>query len=250
MCYHISRTSTAATLAQRFNAQPAAGVTLPVYHHVSAFVHPALPVVTGQHPGVVQLFSWGLLPEWVKSGEQAAEVATKTLNARGETIYEKPSFRRAAAHQRCLILIDGFFEWMHRGGRKYPFFIRTAAEGPFALGGLWSAWADPATGELFQTCSVVTTEANVLMARIHNTKQRMPLVLPPAHEHLWMQPDLPRAEVEKLMRPIDEAALTAHTVSPLVSRQARENSNVPAVSAPFAYPELAPDGAQKTPAAS
>ncbi|MGB3619108.1 MAG: SOS response-associated peptidase [Catalinimonas sp.] len=235
MCYHVSLTSTAAALAARFNADPPEGTQVPTYHHVSGFAHPRLPVLTNDDPRQIQLFGWGLIPGWVKSEEQAAEMARRTLNARGETIFGKPSFRQAAARRRCLVLIDGFYEWMHRGGKKYPFFIQAGDGAPFAFGGLWEEWADRDTGERHRTCSIITTDANPLMAKIHNTKERMPLVLDRTAEQQWLRSDLERPDVEALIRPLGDDQLRAHTVSPLVSRQAREDTNVPEVWAPYTY---------------
>ncbi|SDL02781.1 Putative SOS response-associated peptidase YedK [Catalinimonas alkaloidigena] len=239
MCYHIALTSPAEALEDRFQAQFPDGVEPPVYHHVSAFAHPEVPVITGDQPQAIQLFRWGLIPGWVKNEDQASDLARMTLNARGDSMFEKPSFKQAAARRRCLILVDGFYEWMHQGGKKYPFFIQVQQQKPFALGGLWETWTDRETGEVVNTCSVVTLDANPLMARIHNTKERMPFVLPHEVERQWIREDLTRPDVEHLMRPVDDGYLRVHTVSPLVSQQARKNTNVPEVHEDYTYAELA-----------
>lgn len=207
MCYHYALQAEIPTLEDRFGASfdnPAFGPD----DHVQAFTHPALPVVASDSPTRLRLFGWGLIPSWARA-EQVADLRRQTPNARAEGIFEKPSFRDAARHRRCLVPATGFFEWKHEGKKKIPYFITTTDGEPFAFGGLWSEWADRQTGKILYTFSIVTTEANPLMAKIHNTKRRMPLILPRQQEAAWLNVRLPQGEVENLLVPFPEEAMRA-----------------------------------------
>jgi putative SOS response-associated peptidase YedK len=186
---------------------------------------------------------WGLIPHWAQSEEKALQIKRYTYNARDDTVFEKPSFRDAILRNRCLVIADGWFEWHHRGGRKYPYYIQLADGKPFAMAGIWSEWKF--SGRSWHTFSIVTTEANPMMAEIHNSKMRMPVILPPERERTWLDRTLPRQEIAKLMRPYDEKLMRAHTVSKLVSTPGADK-NVPAATEPFSYPELSGRGSQTT----
>ena len=116
------------------------------------------------------LLRWGLIPFWAKD----PSIGNRMINARAETVAEKPSYRNAYKHRRCLVLADGFYEWRKEGGGKTPYFISLADDGPFALAGLWENWTDKETGESVQSTTIVTTEANEFMSPLHH---RMPVVL-------------------------------------------------------------------------
>lgn len=215
MCYAVHETSTPEQLAKRFKAQ--AEADFKNYHpaggKVSAFIHPRNAVITGEKPELIQALTWGLIPAWAKP-DKVKDLMNQTLNARAETLFEKPSFRDSARHRRCLVLVDGFYEWQHRpGGKKQPYLITRPDKEPFAIGGVWSEWADPSTGEVMQTFSIVTTDANELMAEIHNTKKRMPLVFAPEVERHWIETDLPLSDVKGLMVPLPEGELVAREVT-------------------------------------
>ena len=116
------------------------------------------------------LLRWGLVPFWAKD----PSIGNRMINARAETVAEKPSYRNAYKHRRCLVLADGFYEWQRQGDTKTPFFISLASGQPFALAGLWENWTDKETGESLQTTTLITTDANEFMAQLHH---RMPVVL-------------------------------------------------------------------------
>jgi putative SOS response-associated peptidase YedK len=116
------------------------------------------------------LLRWGLVPFWAKD----PSIGNRMINARAETVAEKPSYRNAYRHRRCIVLADGFYEWLRRGETKTPFFISLASGQPFALAGLWENWTDKETGESLQTTTLITTDANDFMAQLHH---RMPVVL-------------------------------------------------------------------------
>jgi len=222
---------------KRFSAVFLEEVPFKRQYHASSFDLPKLPVITNEQPTQIQLFTWGLIPFWVKDQKTAEEVRLKTMNARAESIFEKPSFRHAAGKQHCLVLADGFFEWQEVEGRNYPYYIRLKNQEPFAMAGLWDTWRNPTTAEVIQTYTVITTQANPLMERIHNKKKRMPVILPKNKECEWITPSLSKQAAEPLLVPYDEELMEAYTISRLITSRQR-NPNVPEVSQPFSYPEL------------
>ena len=147
---------------------------------MDAFSHPVLPLVLQDHS--VAGATWGLVPGWVKDDAQAKELADLTLNARIETLYELPSFRASAPGRRCLVPVNGFFEYQHReGGRvKVPHRLTVAGREVFYLGGLWSE----RHGQ--KTFTVCTKPANTLMAQVHNSRLRMPVIVPEASAEAWL----------------------------------------------------------------
>lgn len=203
------------------------------YYH--AFALPRLPVVCSGRESGIQLFRWGLIPSWVSSEAEAEEIMTKTFNARSETIFSKPSFRDSFRSRRCLIPVRGFFEWQHHGGRKVPWYITLRDEDIFSLAGIWDSWS-VSDGITLNTFSVVTTRANELMEEIHNTKKRMPVILPASAEELWIREGPEADELTALMQPVGSDTLAAHTVSPLISN-ARADRNRPELIAPYSYPQ-------------
>jgi len=116
------------------------------------------------------MLRWGLVPTWAKD----PSIGNRMINARAETVAEKPSYRNAFKHRRCLVLADGFYEWRREGNAKTPYFISLASGEPFALAGLWERWTDKQSGESLQTTTLITTEANDFMAPLHH---RMPVIL-------------------------------------------------------------------------
>lgn len=127
-------------------------------------------------------FRWGLVPFWAKD----PAIGNRMINARAETVAEKPSFRNAYAKRRCLVLADGFYEWHTEGGQKVPWFISLASGEPFAFAGLWESWNDKESDRQLETTAIITTTANDFMSRIHH---RMPVVLEAGKCGLWMQGD-------------------------------------------------------------
>jgi putative SOS response-associated peptidase YedK len=141
-----------------------------------------------------ELLRWGLVPHWAKDPGMGA----KMINARAETVAEKPAFRDAFAGRRCLIVADGFYEWRRReGGRPQPMWISRADGEPFAFAGLWATWHGP-DEQVLRTCSIVTTHANDVLAPIHD---RMPVMLAPETEADWLDPAAPRELLRELLRP-------------------------------------------------
>lgn len=184
--------------------------------------------------------SWGLIPSWVQTPAQAAQIRSKTLNARAETVLEKPAFRQAVRRRRCLVPADGFYEWRAFQGKKYPYFIFLKDKSVFSFAGIWEEWVDPETGEVIKTYSILTTEANPLLAKIHNTKKRMPVILPPAEEKAWLSAGAGEAVLRSLLRPFPAELMAAYPVSRLLTARAADR-NTPEVQAPYVYPELGED---------
>ncbi len=215
-----------------------------LFHHVTGFDHPQLIVFTDMDPYTPQQFTWGLIPGWVKDRAQAEKLWHQTLNARGETIFEKPAYRSSARHKRCVLYIDGFYEHHHANKKTYPYFIRMKDREPFAVAGLWEEWTDRATGEVLRTFAIVTSPGNELMARIHNNPKleegpRMPLILPEELIGQWLKPimdELDQARLQELIRPYPAEAMEAHTVQKLRGNAAI--GNVPEACDEHVYPEL------------
>ena len=186
------------------------------YFHVSGFVHPCLPLLTSEEPKQIQLCEWGLIPRWTKSVDASIEIRRMTLNARRETIFEKPSFRDAVKKRRALLPVNGFIEWRHDGSVKQPHFVRAADGSMLTLGCIWEDWTDPDSGELHRTFSIVTTDANELMSYVHNIKQRMPVIIPKLDRATWLYAD-DREHIEPCMRPLEDGILEAFPITREVS---------------------------------
>jgi putative SOS response-associated peptidase YedK len=238
MCYHNSINKASGEIVKRYKAKNFDGENLfkPIYH-ATAFEFPKWPVIASEDPASVQFFNWGLIPNWVKTGTQAKEIRINTLNAKSETVMEKPSFSSAIKKQRCLVPSTGFFEWMQLNKQKYPHFIRVKSQEIFSMAGIWEQWPNGETGEIHKTFSILTTEANSLMAKIHNTKKRMPVIISSEHEQLWLQEDLKPADIAALCLPFPVNQMETYTVSRLITDQ-RLNTNVKEAIEPFEYPEL------------
>lgn len=208
-------------------------VQLPLFHFVSGFAHPNLPFITASG---LSLYRWGLIPAWVGNESQAEELQNKTLNAVGETVFEKPSFR-SITKKRGLLAVNGFYEWRDFNKKKYPYLIQSNQEKIWSLGCVYENWVNKDTGEVMNTFSVITTAANPLMEKIHNLKKRMPLIISARDESAWINPTLSNEEVSALIKPYPEAEMKAFTVSNALNRVVQER-NLPELTVEVAYPEL------------
>lgn len=199
-------------------------------YHASGFAHPELLVFTNEQPYEPKACVWGLIPGWVKDKATATKLYNQTLNARGETIFEKPAFRNAAKNKRCLIYVDGFFEHHHLEGKTYPFYVTMKDGSPVVLAGLWEEWVDTETGEIIPTVSIVTTHANKIMEKIHNNPKaegpRMPVILPRDRQDEWLAPcktDADKQRLQQLLLPFSEHEMSYHTVAKLRGKEAIGN---------------------------
>ena len=162
---------------------------------------------------------WGLIPHWAKN----ASIGNRMINARAETVAEKPAFRDALRRRRCLVLADGFYEWQRSGGPKRPMRIVMRSGEPFAFAGLWSVWRDP-DGNRIPSCAIITTAANDLLRPIHD---RMPVILPRDMEEFWMDSNVddPGA-LGNILTPYADEAMEAYKVSTLVNSAANDGPEV------------------------
>lgn len=219
MCYRTSQRAALEEMKTRFQVTVENPEKFVPFFHKSAFTHPEMPIITSSRPDALQFFSWGLVPSWIKSQEQLNNFLPDTMNARGEGIFETRSYKEAASRgQRCLIPVTGFFEphtYLDEKGKekKMPFYIQLKSAAIFSFAGLWSSWCDQATGEIHFTYTMLTCEANPLMAKVHNTKKRMPLILDPAQEKLWLSPDLSPTDVLGFIKPYPQDDMDAYPVS-------------------------------------
>ena len=236
MCFTIEIRLTRDAIEKQFQADASALQDFDFRYFYDAFDQPRLPVITQEHPHKVQLLQWGLIPHWTADESQAEKIRTGTYNARGESLREKPSFRIPFRQSRCLVLAHGFFEWQHRSGRKIPWYIRLSKDIPFAFAGICDTWKDPVSEISHHTFSIITTRANPLMEKIHNTKKRMPVLLPPASEYRWIAQNAGEQELLQKLAPLPEDQLTAYTVSDRLNRR-DINPHDPEVLQHVDYPE-------------
>lgn len=189
---------------------------------------PVIRVADGSR--VAAMCRWGLIPSWAKD----TSIGSRLINARGETVFEKPAYRDSFEHRRCLVVADGFYEWRRLGGHKQPYYFSRSTGEPFAMAGLWDRWRQG--DERLETFTVVTTDANREVARVHD---RMPVMLSPADWPLWMNPENRGDKaVRRLMRPAADASLATRPVSTFVNSPANDSSHcVEAVTLPDAVGE-------------
>jgi putative SOS response-associated peptidase YedK len=184
VCYTIQNKATTKELTERFNAQFELPKLYATSNEISGFTFPLLPILTNQNPSQFQFSSWGLIPHWAKD----QDIRKHTLNAKLETLNEKPSFRDVQEN-RCILPVTGFYEWKwldSKGKRKEKYLIGLENHKIFGLAGLHSSWVEPKTGEEMNTFTLLTTVANPIMEEIHNTKKRMPLMLDPQDSKAYL----------------------------------------------------------------
>jgi putative SOS response-associated peptidase YedK len=213
------------------------------HYQLSGFAHNQLLIYTNESPNTPTPSIWGLIPSWVKNENQKVKLWNSTLNARGESIFDKPSFKNSAVNMRCVLYIDGFYEHHHYMNKKYPFLIQEKDNHPISLGGLYSKWTDKNTGEIINSFSIVTTPANELLSKIHNNPKldepRMPLILNEETEEIWLNNDTSEEfleQIKAMITPNNEIKLKAHTVQTL---NGKENvGNTIDAQKEYEYPEL------------
>ncbi|UOQ54356.1 SOS response-associated peptidase [Hymenobacter cellulosivorans] len=225
MCGRYTFTTPVPVIEERFDAS----FLEPMSPTYNAAPSQQLPIITNSEPGRIQLVQWGLLPGWVKD----VKAAPKPINARAETLAEKPSFRQLLQRRRCLVLADSFYEWQQttpaKKGPKTPHRILLRNEQPFAFAGLWDEWVDRSSGEVVPTFTIITTEPNELMASLHN---RMPVILPDRRAELaWLDDGSSVTEHQTLLQPYAANLMQEYVVSTLVNSPA---NNDPSVLAPAA----------------
>lgn len=206
MCGRFTLTIDINRVARAFNVAPTLQTT------ARYNVAPTQEVVTVMRNGAahLELLRWGLIPSWAKE----ESIGSKMINARAETLAEKPSFKRLLRGKRCLVVADGFYEWKQEHGGKVPMYITMKDHEPFAFAGLWDTWKNP-EGELIRTCTIITTNPNDVVLPIHN---RMPAILTPEAREEWLDPGLQDDNVLlHLLSPYPSEAMMARPVSRLVN---------------------------------
>ena len=209
VCGRYTQTASAERIAEQF-AVSDVPLLKPRYNIAPSQPVPAVRIDPDTATRTLVMLRWGLIPSWAKD----SKIGAQCINAKAETIAEKPSFRSAFKKRRCLVLANGFYEWQVQGKRKQPLWIGLRDKGLFAFAGLWEHWQSP-TGEPLETCTIITTEPNDLMRPIHN---RMPVILTPADYDGWLDPTIQQAETLKpLLRPCSSENMAAYPVSTLVN---------------------------------
>jgi len=170
-----------------------------------------LPVITSEQPRRLQLFRWGLIPSWSKEVNKIP-----LINAKSETIEEKPSFNRAFKSRRCLVPADGFYEWVH-SGRKLPYRFTLKDESLFAFAGIWDCWRNQ-SGETVNSFAILTTEANEVMQEVHD---RMPVILEKPHFDSWLG-NTDERQLKPLLKPIESAKMKKYRVPESVNKATAE----------------------------
>ena len=185
---------------------------------------PIVRMVEGKRQ--LALVRWGLIPAWVKDPRGFSLV----INARGESVLDKPAFRNAMKYRRCLFPADGFYEWKRNGERKQPYFVRLKSGQPMAFAGLWESWMGP-DGEEMETATIVTTTASRSIAHIHD---RMPVIVPPEAFDFWLDPKVGAEMAASVIQPARDALLECYEVSSAVNRTANDS---PKLLEPLREPE-------------
>jgi putative SOS response-associated peptidase YedK len=184
---------------------------------------PVVRLIEGQRR--FALMRWGLIPSWVKDPKTFALL----INARGESVNDKPAFRYAMKRRRCLFPADGFYEWKLEGGRRRAFYARRSGGGPLAFAGLWETWTGP-NGEEMDTAAIVTTQANSEMGAVHH---RAPVIVPPEQFELWLDDKSDPRLVEQVIRPAPDGSMEVFEVSPAVNKVTNDS---PDLTEPYTAP--------------
>lgn len=184
MCFRTKLNSRIIEIEKAFEAKFVEPDRYNPKEEINGFDFLPTPVITDEAPGEILFMNWGLIPFWAKNDS----LKKSTLNARVESLDEKPAFRNSV-NNRCLIIADGYYEWQwldSKGKNKQKYLITSAEEPVFAFAGVYSHWQAPGTGHTVGSYSILTTQANELMSEIHNKKQRMPIVLHHQDQQAWL----------------------------------------------------------------
>ena len=220
MCGRFTLRSDPETLTETFPGftTPAADEMSPRYNITPS---QRIAVVPNNGENSVEFFQWGLIPSWAKD----PKIGNRMINARAETLSEKPSFRTPYKRRRCLILSDGYYEWRSEpdSKTKTPFYIRLKSEKHFAFAGLWEAWHPNIDDDPLLSCTIITTSPNALMETIH---RRMPVILEPDAYDLWLDPsDQSPKQLDGLLKPYPDEEMMAYPVSRFVNRPSNDSPN-------------------------
>lgn len=213
MCGRFVLTADPSIIQQAFDLE-----TVPAEFYPRYNIAPTQPVavITNEDPKTLTFHRWGLIPSWAKD----ISIGSKMINARAETVEEKPSFRSAFKRRRCLIPANGFYEWTQRDKDKVPVYIHLQNHEVFAFAGLWESWFSPDGSEI-RTCTILTAEPNEMVRSLHN---RMAVILPKEDYETWLSPDeLPAAILKPLLQPYAAERMAYYEVSKLVNSPAHDS---------------------------
>jgi putative SOS response-associated peptidase YedK len=233
MCFTVNVNLVKEELENRYGATLIDPEKYRPSYYYQAFALPSLPVICSDNPSYIKLLTWGLIPSFTKDSDQADIIRFKTFNARAESLETKRSFSSVTS-KRCIIPVKGFYEWQHVGKDKIPWYIYHPENEALSIAGLYDDWTETTTGEVLSTFSIITTEANDLMANIHNSGKRMPVILDYTSEKKWIDTSLPLNEALNLLVPCSSDSLKAHTISPLINNRSADR-NTPDVIKPHFY---------------
>jgi putative SOS response-associated peptidase YedK len=215
MCGRYTLKSPLSVLTERFDIEESPSSLSPSYN--IAPTQQVATVLSENGKRKLEMLRWGLIPSWADD----PEIGNRMINARSETVAEKPSYRRAFKRSRCLILADGFYEWQRTDSGKQPFHIRMQDESPFAFAGLWESWDK---GDGLRSCTIITTEANDLVGEVHN---RMPVILHAEDYEMWLDLDFDEREpLTSLLKPYPAETMEAYPVSRRVNKPSNNEPGV------------------------
>jgi putative SOS response-associated peptidase YedK len=218
MCGRYSQSQSAEIIAKAFQVDSVPALK-PRYNIAPTQSVPTVLQTSASTNRQFKMLHWGLIPSWAKDPKMGGRL----INARAETVNEKPAFRSAFRQRRCLVLADGFYEWQQQEDKKQkqPFYFRLSDGQPFAFAGLWEHWKG-ADGEEIESCTLLTTEPNELMQPIHN---RMPVILDPKDYDLWLDSEVKKPELlQPLLRPYQTEEMTTYPVSKVVNKPSNDTA--------------------------
>jgi putative SOS response-associated peptidase YedK len=215
MCGRYTLRTPAREVAEAFDLPEVPALT-PRFNIAPTQPAPVVRLVPDGGGRELAFFRWGLIPSWADD----PSIGNSMINARAETVAAKPAYRRSFRAKRCLVVSDGFYEWRKRDGRKQPYYIHRKDDRPFAFAGLWDEWQRD--GDPIRSCTIITTDANALMAPIHD---RMPVIVRPCDYGLWLDPAVADpGRLQPMLRPSPAEELDLYPVSTLVNHPAHDEA--------------------------
>jgi putative SOS response-associated peptidase YedK len=209
MCGRFTLSQSAETISQAFHIEKVPDIA-PQFNIAPTQMVATVLYQPESHKRELQHLRWGLIPSWAKDLSMGA----KLINARAETLAEKPAFRSAYKRRRCIVIADGFYEWQQQAAKKQPFYFRLKDGKPFGFAGLWEQW-ESLSGEKINSCTIVTTDANELIQAHHH---RMPVILFQKDYDVWLDPSVQNLEtLQGLLQPLPAEAMVGYAVSTLVN---------------------------------
>ncbi len=216
MCGRFAQRTSPKTLAKQFQVKEVPNIEA---RYNIAPTQNILAVQETPDGREMKWLKWGLVPSWAKD----ASMGARLINARSETVTEKPAFREAFKHRRCLIPSDGFYEWQCTDGKKQPFFFQLKDEQPFGFAGLWDRWTSE-DGKVIESCTILTTTANKVLAPVHD---RMPVIVHPEDYELWLDEDVRKHELLKdVLQPYPADEMTSYPVSTSINNPREQGARL------------------------